>query len=229
MTGFSDPILTGDGSLIREVAKSPNYAAGTAGWSINANGSAEFNNVTVRGPVQVIGSDGSYVYVQTSGGTAEIVLEPPTRLGYTWSPGTIATESDGLSGRADMVITSPEKQGSAGGVSQILLEGGDGATPTSLIQLGAHDVSVTGVLTAANIASGAVTITPVANTPTSATVSGLSVAGSTFVGQATASTAVIGSTVMGVAVSSVTASSLLVWVYRTNTTGTGVYWMVIGK
>lgn len=52
MSGFEDPILTGDGSLIRNAAKSPNFVAASTGWSINADGTAEFNNVNVRGVLQ---------------------------------------------------------------------------------------------------------------------------------------------------------------------------------
>jgi hypothetical protein len=33
--------------------KSPNFVAGVSGWSINRDGSAEFNNVTVRGEVDI--------------------------------------------------------------------------------------------------------------------------------------------------------------------------------
>lgn len=53
MSGFSDSIVAGIGSLIRTFIKSPNYVAGVTGWSINKDGSAEFNNVTVRGTVEV--------------------------------------------------------------------------------------------------------------------------------------------------------------------------------
>lgn len=156
MSGFNNPVVGGT-KLVRDAIQSPDYAAATTGWSINQDGTAEFNQVTVRGPVQVIGSDGSYVYVQTSGGTAEIVLEPPTQPGYTWSPGTIATESDGLSGSADLVITSPQQQGSAG-TAQIILEGADGSRSTTLISLSADhtqvpgDLSVIGVMSGSNIA-----------------------------------------------------------------------------
>ncbi len=46
--GFSDPITAGN-VLIRPAIQSPNYVAGVSGWTINRNGSAEFNSVTVRG------------------------------------------------------------------------------------------------------------------------------------------------------------------------------------
>ena len=46
--GFEDPIVGGGGDLIRESIHSPDYAAGTTGWSINRDGTAEFNDLDVR-------------------------------------------------------------------------------------------------------------------------------------------------------------------------------------
>lgn len=51
MSGFTDSIVGGVGSLIRKYIKSPNYAPNVSGWSINQDGSAEFNNATFRGTV----------------------------------------------------------------------------------------------------------------------------------------------------------------------------------
>lgn len=93
-----------------------------------------------------------------------------------------------------------------------------------------------GLMTASNIVSGSVTITPsAAHTPTSALVT-YSVTGSTFHGFATANTTVPGvrtpagfQGVTGVSVSSVTATSMLVWVNRENTTATTVNWQVRGS
>ncbi len=51
--GFANPITGGGGALVRPSIHSPNYAAGAAGWTINADGSAEFNNLTSRGSVTV--------------------------------------------------------------------------------------------------------------------------------------------------------------------------------
>ena len=53
--GFQDPIVGGIALRIPAI-RSPNYAAGSAGWTINVDGSAEFNNVTIRGGLVVGGS-----------------------------------------------------------------------------------------------------------------------------------------------------------------------------
>lgn len=44
------------GNLLIPGVHSPNYVAGTSGWSINKNGSAEFNNVVIRGGTVVSGT-----------------------------------------------------------------------------------------------------------------------------------------------------------------------------
>lgn len=89
---------------------------------------------------------------------------------------------------------------------------------------------VPGFIAAGNIACGSVSITPVANTPTSGTVTGLGLTGGgTFRGLATAATAVPGTQVTGVGVASETSDGMTVWVTRTNTTATGIRWMVVGE
>lgn len=51
--GFNNPILGGDGGLVRATIKSPDYVPGVAGWAINKDGSAEFNDVIFRGSVVI--------------------------------------------------------------------------------------------------------------------------------------------------------------------------------
>jgi hypothetical protein len=47
---FTDPILSGE-ELIRSGIKSQNYVKGSAGWRIGADGSAEFNTMSIRGEI----------------------------------------------------------------------------------------------------------------------------------------------------------------------------------
>lgn len=47
---FNDEVVGGI-TLIRPAIQSPDYLAGVRGWTINDDGSAEFNNVTIRGTV----------------------------------------------------------------------------------------------------------------------------------------------------------------------------------
>ena len=48
---FSNPIVGGT-TLIRPAIHSPDYVAGTSGWSINKDGTAEFNDVVFRGSAE---------------------------------------------------------------------------------------------------------------------------------------------------------------------------------
>lgn len=52
---FKSSILAGI-TLIREAIRSPNFTAGSSGWSINQDGSAEFNDIVIRGGSTVGGT-----------------------------------------------------------------------------------------------------------------------------------------------------------------------------
>lgn len=52
--GFANSVVGGI-TLVRPAIRSPNFVTGTSGWTINIDGSAEFNNVIVRGDLQVGG------------------------------------------------------------------------------------------------------------------------------------------------------------------------------
>ncbi|MER6249389.1 hypothetical protein [Streptomyces griseorubiginosus] len=84
-----------------------------------------------------------------------------------------------------------------------------------------------GKVAASNLASGHVTITPsAANTPTSINVTGLNLVGTPRV-VATAGTSLPGTQVTGVGVTNVTTTGFTIWVTRTNTTSTGIDWIVL--
>jgi hypothetical protein len=52
---FNNDVVAGT-VLVRSAIQSPNYSAGSAGWTVNQNGSAEFNNVTIRGGESISGT-----------------------------------------------------------------------------------------------------------------------------------------------------------------------------
>ena len=64
--GFANSIVGGAAALIRAAIKSPNFVTGSAGWQISKDGSAEFNDLTVRGtftgPEFVLDSSGLFLY-----------------------------------------------------------------------------------------------------------------------------------------------------------------------
>lgn len=66
MAGFSNPIIGGGGSLVYPSIHSPGFETGVTGWSIDKNGDAEFNDVTIRGTFFgvdfIFSADGLFVY-----------------------------------------------------------------------------------------------------------------------------------------------------------------------
>jgi len=84
---FSDPILGGGGTLIREAIHSPNYVPGVSGWSINKDGTAEFNDAVIRGSLEageihIGGFDSTSFHVDSAGnmwsGAASAATAPLT-------------------------------------------------------------------------------------------------------------------------------------------------------
>lgn len=61
----ADKILAGKLAVSQWIS-SNNYVAGSTGWAINANGSAEFRNVTVRGDVEASGLKAGVAMVGTA-------------------------------------------------------------------------------------------------------------------------------------------------------------------
>lgn len=64
---FTNSVVGNGGSLVRQAIKSPNYTTGTAGWTINKDGSAEFNNVVIRGGEVISGTNLYYSGTPASG------------------------------------------------------------------------------------------------------------------------------------------------------------------
>jgi hypothetical protein len=65
---FPEEVAPG-GVLIAPSIHSPNYVTGTSGWTVNVDGSAEFNSLTIRGTFQgtdfIINSSGIFLYSST--------------------------------------------------------------------------------------------------------------------------------------------------------------------
>ncbi len=62
-------LTVANGSLAIPSVRSPNFVTGVSGWTINKDGSAQFNNVTIRGtltgPDYIIDSTGAFYYEGT--------------------------------------------------------------------------------------------------------------------------------------------------------------------
>lgn len=90
---FQDELAAGI-VLVRPALQSPDYETGVAGWSINADGSAEFNNITIRGgdgvPAVIVGPEGEPQVIIYNNG-ANGVVEFPTNDPNESSPARLAS------------------------------------------------------------------------------------------------------------------------------------------
>lgn len=101
---FSNPIIGGNDTLIRDKIQSENYVAGVAGWRISRNGDAEFNNLVARGSGVFGPSPGRHVEINTPAHLGEIALFSgngaevnPAVIGMiSGVPGTLQISSDSL-------------------------------------------------------------------------------------------------------------------------------------
>lgn len=103
---FNNPIVGSQNALIRDAIRSRNYVPGSAGWSINKNGSAEFNDVTINGGELLVSDpDGSFVriYDQNPGDGAVIEMQPADQPGDTISPAYLLTRSFSTFASVDLV------------------------------------------------------------------------------------------------------------------------------
>jgi hypothetical protein len=124
---FSDPIVAGT-ELIRDSIHSSDYVAGTSGWSVNADGSAEFQDVVVTAGggsvlidedgITVSDSDGSQVriYDEDPGNGAIVSVKPADIPAHTIDPGGIETTTNAMLVRAYASFRGPAVDGNAGGV-----------------------------------------------------------------------------------------------------------------
>lgn len=118
MSGYANSILGGASRLIRKAIQSPNFTAGISGWSINKDGSAEFNNGTFRGTITasafiIRNSFGAIVFqILASNGTELTYADTGSAVqgALIASVGPVFTDSFG-----NAVLSGTVSYGSAGG------------------------------------------------------------------------------------------------------------------
>jgi hypothetical protein len=131
---WADPIAAGDGSLVYPALKSPNYVAGVDGWKISRDGDAEFNDVTVRGTVEVDGNNSSFITIASPSGQPKISLMPEnTVVGDTLQAASIlAFTSPGVP-EVDLIISSPEMVAGSGEQASVTLRSVSTVSKSQLI------------------------------------------------------------------------------------------------
>lgn len=190
------------------------FQAGITTYTANTAINMFENDVTVTA------SNGSKVILEASN-QASVFFTPS---GGPWDSAAVDTA---LSlGTPYLLISSPADLTNDNS-SQITLQGSSTTNTATEIDLNATKVFANGLFSASSIAVGQVSITPsAANTPTSAAVSYGPLGGTLYTGLALANTTAPGTAVTGVSMSAVGSTSANVWLTRTNTTATGVFWMV---
>ncbi|MFE2842576.1 hypothetical protein ACFXKS_03280 [Streptomyces scopuliridis] len=178
--------------------------------------------VSVWSPL--VGGQGARMLLRSAelGGRGRVSLEPSSQSdGYAH----VTIRNGGPSDDSEITIYGARGSSLGGGFhSQVIA--GAGITWHS----GNRQMTLGGgVLNAPNIATGTVRIAPTPNTPTSVTVTGLNVAGATHRAFVTANSAGPGTAVLGVGASSVSGAGLTIWLTRTSSAETSVWWMIVGS
>jgi hypothetical protein len=153
--GWDDPVVGGV-ALRRAAIRSPNYVAGTTGWTINQDGSVEFNNGTFRGTVTagtfqgtdfVVNSAGVFFYSGTPAAgnlIASIASVAGTdSFGNHYVPGfttydntgqTFTNQDNGIFQVGNIVSGTPDQTNAAeinAGVGVLIANSGKAAAPNN--------------------------------------------------------------------------------------------------
>jgi hypothetical protein len=125
--------------LIRPALQSPDYVAGSTGWAVKADGSAEFNNITIRGGAGtadplVVGPAGMpQVIVRTTPTNGLVVF--PTNRPIEQDAATLnsaVVDQGAADERAELQMTGPTVTGATGGVRVVLRsQPQDGSLPAA--------------------------------------------------------------------------------------------------
>lgn len=239
--GFRSSILAGT-RLVRQAINSPDFVSGVSGWGIFRNGSAEFNDVVIRGATTIGGtSTGTTVQTQDTGN--RVVIRESTRGGQSVGEVAfyteVATDIAGLitalgpvdGGMRALEFSAPAVAGTVD--IPLLLLTYDPETGASRISLNATRAFVTNLtvtdMTAGNLQSGVTSVTTVAGTWTPvAVVFPTAFAAVPVVVATPQSSMPTGSTTdLKVTASSVTVNGFTLSVFRTTAVTFNVGWIAL--
>lgn len=118
--------LAGGVVLVRPALQSPDYLPGVSGWAVKIDGSAEFNNILIRGggtsdPVVVGSATSPQVIIRTTAGNGLVVF--PTNRPIELAASTLnsaVVNSGAVDERAELQLTGPTVTGATTGVRVVL-------------------------------------------------------------------------------------------------------------
>lgn len=139
---FSNPIIGGNDTLVRDAIQSEGFVSGSTGWRIERDGTAEFNSVTVRGELDVTGTDGSYVRALAQGGHADVLLQPQDLAGFDWEPGTLRADIASTTDNPQISLIGPSNQGATSSAAEILIQGPGDPDASQIIMSSADGIQL---------------------------------------------------------------------------------------
>lgn len=128
MSGYANSILGGASNLIRVAIQSPNYVPTASGWTVNKDGTAEFNNLTIRGTFAglkfIINNLGAFFYsdIPTIGNLIASI-----------------TSAAGIDGFGNAYVKGIATYGANGDTSYVQLLPGSGASTPARLLVGTGD------------------------------------------------------------------------------------------
>jgi hypothetical protein len=129
---MQNPVVGGGGGLIRAWIQSPDFVTGSLGWRIARDGSAEFNNVAVRGQLTVRNGDSELFVGPGDPPQADVlvIINPDTNL---YDGALLFTYLNGTD-RAGVELRSPVHR-TAGGADYAFIgvNGETTALPSSIL------------------------------------------------------------------------------------------------
>lgn len=122
--------VVGGTTLVRPAIRSPNFVAGTSGWSIDADGSAEFNDIVIRGT-----GLGDAVIIGPAG-MPQVEIGSTATAGYIQFPTNRPIEND-----ISTIIAAVGNSGAANEYATLQLQGPsvDGATDRCAILISSQN------------------------------------------------------------------------------------------
>ena len=222
------------------------HAYQDAGTYVTAvNGTAPITASTSTAGIVTVGLSANYqtagTYVTAVNGSAPIATSTDT-AGIV-SVSLSASYASSVHTHATSSITSGNFAATVSGGTGVTVTGGTGNASTPTVSIGQAvattsnvtfaNITGTGIFSSPNVKTGTVTVNPVANDMTAAAVTGLSVpttagAAVALVTAITTANAFRTVAASGLTFTGTTLTGFTVYLFRTNTTATGVWWLVYG-
>lgn len=138
---FDNPLNAGQ-TLILGSLHSPNYVAGVSGWSINKDGTAQFNSVTIIGNRITINntSNNGQIIIQNNA----ISVKAPDNNGFTYPSSGVLLVSSDSSGDGEVILNGVKSNGDTGNAAFVDLFKARGGKAT--MTLSADLINATGVM-----------------------------------------------------------------------------------